>query len=946
MSKQINHNRYTAINRSANGRGSCSYKKCAYHVNSSDYLAHIQQHNKIVKALAKDLAMIDMDSTIIIKIVFHFLAPVGTFKKDRVEARASDIVESLNNDFNNYSGNSNTMNNLRYKNIVNQVFNGNISKQNIYLGKDYMTYLPTEPSNIIFELGQVYFYPIRDRLNLSQLDDVNDVDAKHYQIKNYITRNKANAIFYDNFLNIWIVDMIGTDIMGFANFAWETRNPYHGIVINLKCFFHEDYNDNSYFCHHKTITHQVGHFLGLLHTSENNEQHLRRTGNINFDLENHGQDYLDQDNIVVDPSNVSHRRLHQDGRYNPLFMNFMEHTCDKYVTMFTPSQIRKMRFMIKKFRPEINYATNYIMLAKPPYNPDTDTFTEVVNTNPYPNRNPALIASYESSSKFLPRDTPNNMVGPVAPDAPVPPSLVGKTNHNYYPTQGSPGPTNQNLPDPNSFPKEQPRQTPQTIGSRNPIQSDHVKTLMQPMQPMQSMPITALVDTTHATDGPRPYIANTPKKTNWSQIAPNLFGASANHNDNNENVNVIENIMRHLPNDFTEYQNGSSQQTLNPEEIVKKSEEYNSENGYAKRYPYDPYRQREYNNNLEAFKKYYEDENKKLQEQAEQERLKQAQYQTNHVPMYSYMPIDPRMVTPYPMTTMPTMPAMPTMPTMPTAMPTTMTVLPYTMPMDPRLMALQQPIPLDPRIQPKQNGTTKPKTSNSASSSNAKGTSNNNNNQNRPKRVDPQFQGNSQNHVHNHVHHNQKTNANKTSNIPTNVTPMTVPVMPMPMPNMTTPTMTMPPMSMPSGVMPNMPMPNMTVTPMSMPNMSMPNMVMPSMSPTTVPTMPTLSTEPPTMSTASSQQSGASTSNAKNTSTFISPSELLDKIQQANERIQELKMSIENANANLNPPPSKVQGTQKYNKYGQPLNTNTSHTTDNVKTPNKRFVRSRPATMH
>ena len=402
MSKRTNNNTRFVTSNKPTEQNQIKHRKCAHHIYSHNYAANMKQHYEIMEQMKDKLCIVDMDSTINIKIILHFLAPRGSYNKDKVLARAYDVILSLNDDFNNYSNNPNTMNNFRYKSIINQVFTSNMAKQNIYLGQDYLEYLPSNPSNITFELGEIYYYPVKSRLNLSQYDDVKEVEIEYQVIKQFIHQNKACAINPDCFLNIWVIDMTDTCILGFSNFPWEMMDKFHGVVINRRGFFPEEYGESN-FATFKTFTHEVGHYLGLLHVlSHNSGLGVQAAVNINADCEktidnaeNLDVDLPDRLCCTYDPCDKnSNKLLHTDIKYNPLFMNFMDYTHDKYVAIFTQNQLQKMRFMILTYRPNINSIVNRAVLPIPRYNPDTDTsISDILRNNN--NRNPPLIPSHE-----------------------------------------------------------------------------------------------------------------------------------------------------------------------------------------------------------------------------------------------------------------------------------------------------------------------------------------------------------------------------------------------------------------------------------------------------------------------------------------------------------------------------------------------------------------------
>lgn len=514
-------------------------RKCGLHIYSHSYAANVRRHDEIFTDSMNILNNVNMDTSINIKMVFHFLAPNGSYNRDRVLSRIHDIVQSLNDDFNNYTSNPNTMNNFRYKSIVNQVFLGNMQKQNIYLGPDYMRFLPFTPSNITFDLGEVYYYPVKTRLNLSRYDDVKELEIEQQVIKQYIHHNRADAIHPEHFMNVWIIDMVETDVMGFSNFPWETIDNYHGIVMNRRVFFPEDYSENS-FNMYKTMTHQVGHYLGLVHVSNQNlsvgftpPSNLNTDTNMIIDREDAKVNIPNRLNVSFDPMDQNtNKNLHSDNQYNPLFMNFMDLTLDKYVTMFTSNQIKKMRYLLFEYRPKINSLTFRIRLPIPKYNPDTDTLAATVSGSSI-SRNPPSVPSYEKTEK---------------PEMPI--------QHTH--------------------------------------QHTHQMPPMQPMPPMSSMPPMQSMRPMHAPHQ-MPMQQTADRFRSVNDLIPNLsggFNQASNHGTAQNQI--ISNIQSNLPNDTT-----NSFPSNNPyTNMQKEQSNYNSDNGYGMNYRYDPYNTQQQRNQM------------------------------------------------------------------------------------------------------------------------------------------------------------------------------------------------------------------------------------------------------------------------------------------------------------------------------------------------------------
>ena len=177
-------------------------RKCGYHVCSDHYVANLNKHHEIIKNHNDKINRVNMNDIINIKLLFHILLPRDSFNKDKVISRTHDIVCSLNDDFNNYSSNTNTMNNSKYKNIIKQIFGANTIKQGIYLSSDYQKIIPEKSSNIVFELGEIYYYPVKHKLNLSKYDDISDVESQRHEIEQYVRSSEAGAYEPKKFVNI------------------------------------------------------------------------------------------------------------------------------------------------------------------------------------------------------------------------------------------------------------------------------------------------------------------------------------------------------------------------------------------------------------------------------------------------------------------------------------------------------------------------------------------------------------------------------------------------------------------------------------------------------------------------------------------------------------------------------------------------------------------------
>jgi hypothetical protein len=317
-----------------------SSRKCSFQQYSFKYAENVIEHDQTIN----NLEGTDRDTLFNIKLIFHYMAPVNTYNVQMVNERVHDVVLSLNNDFNNYSENPNIMNNLLYNSTVNKIFMNNIEKQKIYFNQDYTDLIPNEPSNIVFSVAKTYFYPVTNKLNLSAYNDTKDAEIEIEVIHQFINNYRACSIYPDSYVNVWVIDYVGSGNMGFSSFPWESSNFFKGIVINKNVFFPEETLEKK-FNLFKTLTHQFGHFFGLLHVCRNDTQ-LQNVQNIHEDEIITNYTYTPPKLLVLNDDPSIHKQLQTDVSFNPLFMNFMDQTIDKYVSIFTENQIQSMRIVI------------------------------------------------------------------------------------------------------------------------------------------------------------------------------------------------------------------------------------------------------------------------------------------------------------------------------------------------------------------------------------------------------------------------------------------------------------------------------------------------------------------------------------------------------------------------------------------------------------------------
>lgn len=366
------------------------YIKCAYDIDSPYYSDKTYYYNNIINTNNKCISEVDIDTKINIKLIFHYLCPSSQSIKDRVNNRVCEIISSLNNDFNNYDCKYNEGNTVIYENIVKDYFKNEKEKINIYLQKKKE--ISPCPSNICFKKGGVFFYPIKKNNRLV----INGDSISNYisEAKKYIGDNNAYSIDPFAHINIWISEISNSPYIGYSIFPWEQIDHNNGIFISKRCFFPEDYTDNLFGCT-KIITHQMGHYFGLVHTD--------------FYC---GKKYNYDDKNIID---------------NPYIFNFMTTGNNICTSFFTLRQIKIMRFMILHFRQELlcesDVNINKILLSR-----ENIISNKKLDNKKIDNRNPIRKKTTNiKNGKII--ETPENTI-PKSYYSSI--EYVSKINNNNY----------------------------------------------------------------------------------------------------------------------------------------------------------------------------------------------------------------------------------------------------------------------------------------------------------------------------------------------------------------------------------------------------------------------------------------------------------------------------------------------------------------------------------
>lgn len=282
------------------------------------------------------LNIVDDGSVVNIGVVFHIMFATNDIAHYQMEA--DYVITELNKDF---SKQASTFNALGpYKNP---------SYKTTYL--DYIGRAAN--CKIVFFKQQLLHKPV----GVQSSDDIGVLDTN--------VKSLSPAVSPQTNLNIWVADL-NSGLLGYAQFPWElnTRPTTDGVMIAKGTFGH-DANYVNYDLG-KTLTHEVGHWLGLYHTFQSTFAY--NGGNIDYMNGNAAQEIQEsKGDLVVDtpPQGVptygnplstpntwpTSKPLDETISYKHMYMNFMDYSDDIALMMFTNDQSIKMRLMLYIYRP-------------------------------------------------------------------------------------------------------------------------------------------------------------------------------------------------------------------------------------------------------------------------------------------------------------------------------------------------------------------------------------------------------------------------------------------------------------------------------------------------------------------------------------------------------------------------------------------------------------------
>ncbi len=297
------------------------------------------QRRSILRSLSQAQTRVNDDgNTITIPVVVNICFKTPHF--EHYAAEVDWVIAELNKDFAKQASNFNTT--------------GPFTKTD--LRNTYLDYVGRAANaKIVFQKQTVRYKPVgaQSSGNLATLDS---------RIK-----GPAPAVAPTTTLNIWVPEMT-SGILGYAQFPWDLASKPNtdGVVVARGCFgrcaTYTNFNLN------KTLTHEVGHWLGLYHTFQST--HTYGGGNIDYMDGNAEQEAQEaKGDLVVDTppqrnptygnplATIStwptSQPTDETKSYRHMFMNFMDYSNDIALFMFTAHQSTKMRIMMYMYRSQL-----------------------------------------------------------------------------------------------------------------------------------------------------------------------------------------------------------------------------------------------------------------------------------------------------------------------------------------------------------------------------------------------------------------------------------------------------------------------------------------------------------------------------------------------------------------------------------------------------------------
>lgn len=209
-----------------------------------------------------------------------------------------------------------------------------------------------------------------NRVNICQ-DGTDQADVQFWKTQTIWDR--------DLYMNMWSSKYVGdlTTILGFAQFPGGSANT-DGVSAGHTYFGSSDYDDGTFalsppYDKGRTMTHEVGHYLGLLHTFQ---------GGCG------GGDQV-ADTPAVDDPNYGCPTGHQSCGTVDMIENYMDYTDDTCMNIFTNGQKARVQAILASSRSSLASSNGADPL--PPVNNDSAVAIESLNISCGTEANPVII---------------------------------------------------------------------------------------------------------------------------------------------------------------------------------------------------------------------------------------------------------------------------------------------------------------------------------------------------------------------------------------------------------------------------------------------------------------------------------------------------------------------------------------------------------------------------
>ena len=314
-----------------------------------------QRNNNVPLKKINDLDIKDGGSNILIKTYFH------VFTNDLDEEIIKNIkysIEMLNKDF---SGNSeNYAHGLnKIDSLPDNQVNG-LVKSMYHQSLEMVNAIKKIPSIQFIDIG----YKKYDDKTLTELG-VNNLSIDDDNVTKVLFKS-CKPQDQQSVLNLYIMN--GSSLLGLAMFPWMDQiNHLNAVLINSCTFGYKRDKLYSTYNLNKTMTHEIGHWLGLLHTFQStpnpysNDEYQIHKAEIDYqhnhnDVREFTGDCVSDTPVQLQPTygnpidNLSNYNSLISDNECCMFTNFMDYADDICLFCFTKDQLLKMRLFIYGYR--------------------------------------------------------------------------------------------------------------------------------------------------------------------------------------------------------------------------------------------------------------------------------------------------------------------------------------------------------------------------------------------------------------------------------------------------------------------------------------------------------------------------------------------------------------------------------------------------------------------